>query len=81
MRHWLPANIPLAIVIFAVAAAVALRAADRRAATRGTPGAKAALVTAAAEDGWPDGSGLQMQYVFHELHADGRHALCEVCNN
>jgi hypothetical protein len=27
----------------------------------------------------PDGSVEQMQYVFHELHAEGRHALCEVC--
>jgi hypothetical protein len=26
-----------------------------------------------------DSSVEQMQYVFHELHADGRHALCAVC--
>jgi hypothetical protein len=31
--------------------------------------------------GRPDASIDQMQYVFHELHADGRHALCEVCAN
>ena len=29
--------------------------------------------------GRPDGSAEQMQHVFHELHAEGRHALCEVC--
>jgi hypothetical protein len=23
----------------------------------------------------------QMQHVFHELHADGRHALCAVCDD
>jgi hypothetical protein len=29
--------------------------------------------------GRPDGWFEQMRYVFHELHADGHHALCEVC--
>jgi hypothetical protein len=29
----------------------------------------------------PDGSAEQMQHIFHELHAEGRHALCEVCAN
>ena len=80
MRNWLPANIPLAIVIVAAVAADALRAAARRAATPGIPGAESALVTAITEDSRPDGPGKQMQYVFHELHADGQHALCEVCN-
>src|SRR5215469_9746691 len=27
----------------------------------------------------PDGSAEQMQYVFHELHTEGCHALCGVC--
>jgi hypothetical protein len=81
MRNQLPANVPLVIVIFATVAAVALRAAARRVAAPGTPGAGPALVTAIAEDSRPDGSGMQMQFVFHELHADGRHALCEICNN
>jgi hypothetical protein len=27
----------------------------------------------------PDSSIERMQNVFHELHADGRHALCAVC--
>jgi hypothetical protein len=31
--------------------------------------------------GRPDGSLEQTQRVFHELHAEGRHALCEVCAN
>ena len=31
--------------------------------------------------GRPDGSVEQMRYVFHELHAEGHHALCEVCGN
>ena len=29
----------------------------------------------------PDSSGRQVDYVFHELHADGRHALCAVCGS
>jgi len=81
MRNLLPANVPLAIVIFAAMAALALRAATRRTTARGIPGAEAVLVTAIAEDSWPDGSREQMQSVFHELHADGHHALCGVCNN
>ena len=31
--------------------------------------------------GRSDGPAEQMQRVFHELHAEGRHALCEVCAN
>jgi hypothetical protein len=30
--------------------------------------------------GGPDSSVEQMQHVFHELHADGGHALCAVCD-
>ena len=81
MMNQSPANVPLAIVIFAAVAAVALRAAARRAEARGIPRADSALVTAMAGDSRPDGPGEQTQYVFHELHADGRHALCQVCNN
>jgi hypothetical protein len=29
----------------------------------------------------PDSSIGQMDHVFHELHADGRHALCAVCGS
>ena len=28
----------------------------------------------------PGAAAGQMQHVFHELHADGRHAICAVCN-
>jgi hypothetical protein len=28
----------------------------------------------------PAGTVEQMQHVFHELHADGRNALCSVCD-
>jgi hypothetical protein len=31
--------------------------------------------------GRPDSWFEQMRYVFHELHAEGQHALCEVCGN
>ena len=81
MRNWLPASVPLALVIFAAVAAAGFRVAARRAQAQRIPGAESAVVTALAEDSGPDGSGKQMQYVFHELHADGHHALCEVCNN
>ena len=31
--------------------------------------------------GGPDSSVDQMDYIFHELHADGLHALCAVCGS
>jgi hypothetical protein len=50
--------------------------------------AAAAQSTAADETGdgqpgaatRPGAAAGQMQYVFHELHADGRHAICALCN-
>jgi hypothetical protein len=29
----------------------------------------------------PGSSAEQMDYIFHELHADGRHALCAACGS
>jgi hypothetical protein len=48
--------------------------------TGADPGAVTADVTDIAGGG-PDGSVKPMDYVFHELHADGRHALCAVCGS
>jgi hypothetical protein len=31
--------------------------------------------------GGPGSSAEQMDYIFHELHADSRHALCAVCGS
>jgi hypothetical protein len=31
--------------------------------------------------GGPDSSVKQMDYIFHELHADGRHVLCAICGS
>ncbi len=77
MKQQMPPNIPLAIVIFAAVAAVALRAAARRPEPRWVLGTEPAPGTPDR----PDSSVEQMQYVFHELHADGRHALCAVCDS
>jgi hypothetical protein len=81
MRNRLPANVPLAIVMLAAVTTAAFRAAARRAQARGIPGAESVPATATAVDSRPVGSGDQIQSVFHELHADGHHALCGVCNN
>ena len=87
MKKQMPPGIPLAIVILATMTMVALRAAGgRTAATAGPPDlARREMVTPpGTPDGGP-GSSVeqvqveQMQSVFHELHADGRHALCAVC--
>jgi hypothetical protein len=77
-------NIPLAIVLFAVLAAVALRAASRRPKPRWVAGTQTPPFTVAADKG-PTGCRAsaveQMQHAFHELHASGRHAVCAVCDS
>jgi hypothetical protein len=103
MKNTLAPGIPLAIVLSAAVATVALRAAARRQEPRWLPCTEPEPVTATAEESrpWPavtvgthDGAGHEMpvppgrppssveqtQYVFHELHPDGRNALCAVCD-
>ena len=106
MKNLMAPNIPLALVLLAAVAAVALRAATRR---PEAPGAAPAPVTViggqrqsppqpAVATGTHDGTGGEMarppahpgrpanavdqaRRIFHELHADGRHALCAVCDS
>ena len=109
MKNTLAPGIPLAIVLSAVVATVALGAEARRQEPRwlrGTEPEEPEPVTVTAEESrpWPavtagthDGAGHEMpgppgsprrppstvdqtQYVFHELHPDGRNALCAVCD-
>jgi len=91
MKTQLAPNIPLAIVLFAAVAAIALRAAARRLEPRRAPGAEPgqAAVTAnrvrprsavMTTPGRPAGAVEQTQQVFHELHAAGRNVLCGVCD-
>lgn len=107
MKNRMPPNMPLAIVIFAAVAAVALRAAARRPQPRWPLGTEPAPVTGTADDsrpqptvtadmrdtaghgmvkppgtsGRPDNAVEQVEYIFHELHADGHNALCGVCDS
>jgi hypothetical protein len=106
MKNLMAPNIPLALVLLAMAA-VALRAAARRPGPPEAPGTRSAPVTVVAghrrpqptvstgkHDGaWgevarlpaapgrPASGADQVQHIFHELHADGRHALCGVCDS
>ena len=106
MKNTLAPGVPVAIVLSAAAATVALRAAARRQQPRWLPCTEPEPVTATADESrlWPavtvgtqDGAGHempgppgstgrpsstveQMQCVFHELHPDGRNALCAVCD-
>ena len=105
MKNLIAPNIPLALVLIAMAA-VALRATARRSESPGAPGTGSAPVTVVAgqrrqpivSPGRHDGAGGevarppaapgrpargadQVQYIFHELHAAGRHALCGVCDS
>jgi hypothetical protein len=77
VRNWLSAGIPLAVVVLAAVAAVALRTGARRPGPREVLGTETPTVAATAEDSPPQPG--QVQHVFHELHAEGQHALCEVC--
>jgi Family of unknown function (DUF5999) len=52
------------------------------------PDGRAAAISAAAgrgmaapPSGAPGSTAEQARYVFHELHADGPHALCAVCGS
>lgn len=69
MKNQLPPNVLLAMVLFAAMAAVALWAVARQPGPRGVLGI----------DDQPQPDPGQMQQVFHELHAEGNHPVCEIC--
>jgi hypothetical protein len=109
MTNLMAPKIPLALVLLAAVAAVALRAVTRRPAPPEAPGTAPAPVTVIAGRGQSqpqpaipasrhDGTGGEMarprahpgqpanaigqaQHIFHELHADGRHPSCAVCDS
>ena len=106
MKNLMAPNIPLALVLLAAVAAVALRAVARRPEAPGTAPApvtvragqrrgqlQPALTTAGhdgtggemarvpAHPGRPANAVDQAQHIFHELHADGRHTSCAVCDS
>ena len=109
MKNLMAPNIPLALVLLAAVAAVALRAMARRPEPLEAPGTAATPVTVIAGQrrsqpqpalttGRHDGTGSevarppahpgrpanavdQAQHIFHELHADGRHSSCAVCDS
>jgi hypothetical protein len=105
MKNLLAPNVPLALVLLAVAA-VALRAVARRPEAPGTgpapvtvtagqsqsrprpavmtgrhDGTGGAMARAPAPPGRPASAVDQARHIFHELHADGRHTLCTVCDS
>ena len=82
MKNLMTPNITLAIVLVAAMAAVALRAAARRPEPRWASGAGSAPVAVKIpRSPGPASAAEQMQDIFHELHADGRNAVCTVCDS
>jgi hypothetical protein len=81
MRVWMAPNIPLTIVLFAALAAVVLRTAARRAEPGRMPGTEPASVTVTAAETQPRPGMAAGQHIFHELHPQGRNALCAVCDS
>ena len=83
MKNLMTPHITLAIVLVAAMAGVALRAAARRPEPRWASGAGSvpAAVKGPLSPGRPASAVEQMQGIFHELHADGRHAVCAVCDS
>jgi hypothetical protein len=83
MKNLMTPDITLAIVLVAAMAAVALRAAARRAEPRRASGAGSAPVAlrTPSSPGRTASAAKQMQDIFHELHPDGRHAVCTVCDS
>ena len=82
MKNLITPNITLAIVLLAAMTAVALRAAARRPEPRWPSGAESAPITVRTPGppGRQANAVEQMQDIFHELHADGRHDACTVCD-
>ena len=63
------------------ATATAGESRPRPAVTAGThDGAGHEMPGPSGSPGWPSSTVEQMQYAFHELHPDGRNALCAVCD-
>ena len=85
MKNVMTPNITLAIVLVAAMAAVALRATARRPEPRWASGAESAPIAlrtrTPSSPGRPASAAEQMQDIFHELHADGRNAVCTVCDS
>ena len=106
MKNLMAPNIPLALVLLAAVAAVALRAVARRPQAPGTAPAPVTVIAGQRQSqpqpavtiGRHDGTGAEMakppahpgrpanavdqaQHIFHELHADGRHTSCTVCDS
>jgi hypothetical protein len=48
--------------------------------TRTRAGARHEMTGPPGHQGQPASAIEQAQRIFHELHADGRHALCSVCD-
>jgi hypothetical protein len=81
MKNQMTLSIPLAAVLSGAVVTVALRAAARRQQARSMPGTEPAPVAVTVGESRPASAVEQIQHVFHELHADGRNALCAVCDS
>ena len=83
MKNVMTPNITLAIVLVAAMAAVALRAAARRPEPRWASGAESAAIVlkTPSSPGRTASAAEQVQDIFHELHPDGRNAVCTVCDS
>ena len=106
MKNLMAPNIPLALVLLAAVAAVALRAVARRPEAPDAAPAPVTLIAGqrqsqpqpAVTTGGHDANGGEMarppahrgrpanavdqaQHIFHELHVDGRHPSCAVCDS
>jgi hypothetical protein len=90
MKDWMAPNIPLTIVVFTALAVVVLRATRRPEPGRG-PSTKPAPVTGPTDESQlrpgvtaviHNGAGREAAgpHIFHELHPQGRNALCTVCD-
>jgi hypothetical protein len=80
MNSQMAQSIVLAIVFVAAVGAVAIRAAARRPEPRAVPGTRPEMARPPAPQGRPAITVERAQYIFHELHAEGRNALCAVCD-
>ena len=81
MKTLMTPDITLAIILWAAMAAVGLEAAARRPEPRRAPESAPIEVRASGSPGRPGSAIKQIQDIFHELHGDGRNAVCTVCDS
>ena len=81
MKKLMTPDVTLAMVLLWAMTAAGLEAAARRPEPWRAPESAPIAVRASGSPGRPASAVKQIQDIFHELHGDGRNAVCTVCDS